>query len=149
MILRFANPGDIPECVEIGRDFWKVSPYASTIEYNPESVGNLLGKLVENELMLVAEYEEGIVGVAAIVVAPMPFDPSIKIANELFWYVRPGLRAHGIGGAMLSNLEAMARAKGANVLSMGTMQSSDPEKAENLFSANGYNLTEKSFTKVI
>ena len=149
MRLRFAEHEDIPQCVEVGREFWAVSPYAESLEYSPESVAGLLATLIDNQLMMVAEYEEGIVGVAGIWVAPLPFNPAVILAHELFWYVAPGVRENGVGAAMLSNIESMARAKGAKLMSMGTMQTSSPEKAEKLFSAHDYKLTEKTYTKVL
>lgn len=147
MKLRFADAGDVPECVEIGREFWKSAPYNTP--YNPEAVGHLLGRLIENELFVVAEYEEEIVGVAGIAIVPLPFDPSIRVAQELFWYVRPGVRENGVGEALLSNLEAVARAKGATIFGMGTMKTSNPTGAEALLFKNGYKQTEKTYTKAL
>ncbi len=149
MKLRFADAGDVPECVEIGREFWDVSPYVGQVPYNPDAVGDLLGKLIEKDLFVVAEFEEEIVGVAGILLGPLPFDPSIRVATELFWYVRPGVREFGVGEAMLSNLEAVARSKGATLFAMGTMQSSNPEGAERLLLKNGYKQTEKTYTKAL
>ena len=147
MKLRFADAGEVPECVEIGREFWDKAPYDT--EYNPDAVGHLLGRLIEKELFVVAEYEDEIVGVAGILLAPLPFDPRIKVAQELFWYVRPGVRENGVGEALLSNLEAVARAKGATLFAMGTMKTSNPTGAEALLFKNGYRQTEKTYTKVL
>lgn len=149
MRLRYAEPGDIPECVQIGEDFWEKSPYKDHMEYSPEGVDLLLGKLVHKQYMYIAEHEDEIVGVAGIMVAPMPFDPRIRIASELFWYVKPGARDLGIGDALLAAMEAGAKGAGASMFSMGTMQSSNPEDAERMLYRADYKHTEQTFTKVL
>lgn len=149
MILRFPETEDIAECVEIGREFWHQTPYASILDYNPEAVANLLQILINDKLMVIAEYESEIVGVAGIVVTPFHFDPSIKAAAEMFWYVRPGVRDQGVGESLLAAMEAMAKRHGASIFSMGNMQTTNPEDTQRLLEKNGYRLTEKSFAKVL
>lgn len=149
MKLRFAEPGDIPEAVEIGRIFWDRSPYASQVDYNPEGVERLLGALVEKQSMLVYEFQGKLVGVAGLIVGPFHFDPSLFVATELFWYVDPEVRGLGIGKALLDGMERIAVERGAKIMTMGTMSTSDPEKAERLYAEHGYKQTEKSYTKVL
>ncbi len=149
MKLRLAQMTDVPTLVAIGEVFWEKSPYKSHIDYNPNSVKNLLSNLISNDRVYVAEYEEGIVGAAGIVVNPMPFNPTVKVATELFWYVRPGIRGVGIGEALLGAMEQGAKRAGADVFAMGSMETSDPEQAARMLDKNEYKLTEKTYTKVL
>jgi len=149
MKLRLARHSDLSECVDIGERFWKHSPYADAFEYNGGAVLGLLTALIQGQLMLVAEHEEQIVAVAAILVASSPFDPELRIATELFWYVDPEVRGLGVGQLLMDGLEDIARTKGAKICSMGNMSTSDPKAAERLFKKSGYKLTEKTFTKVL
>ncbi|MEE8113818.1 MAG: GNAT family N-acetyltransferase, partial [Nitrososphaerales archaeon] len=78
-----------------------------------------------------------------------PFDPGLRIGTELFWYVAPEVRGLGVGQLLLEGMEDTARENGAKICAVGNMSTSDPETAEKMYSKNGYNLTEKTFTKVL
>jgi GNAT superfamily N-acetyltransferase len=149
MKLRFAKHSDLSECVDIGEKFWEHSPYADAFPYNAGAVLGLLTALIQGQFMLVAEHEEQIVAVAAVLVASSPFDPELRVATELFWYVDPETRGLGVGQLLMDGLEDLARTKGAKICSMGSMSTSDPKAAERLFKKSGYKLTEKTFTKVL
>ena len=149
MKLRFAKYKDLSKCVVIGEKFWEHSPYGDTFPYNAGGVLGLLTALVQARVMLIVEHEEQIVAVAAILVASSPFDPELRIATELFWYVDPEIRGLGVGQLLMDGLEDLARTKGAKICSMGNMSTSDPKAAERLFKKSGYKLTEKTFTKVL
>lgn len=149
MELRLAKFRDLKECVAIGETFWQQSPYADVFPYNPGGVLGLLTALVQAELMLVVEHEEKIVAVAGCIVAPLPFDPDLLIGTELFWYVAPEVRELGIGQILMDGVERVVKKKGAQIVSMGNMSTSDPKNAEKLLNKNGYKLTEKTFTKVL
>jgi GNAT superfamily N-acetyltransferase len=144
MSLRLATFNDLEQCLNIGEEFWDQTEY--NMPYNRAGVMDLLVGLIQSELFIVYEYENEIVGVAALLIAPFHFDPSIKVATELFWYVRPGVRENGVGEAMLDGMEAMAKTKGAHLFGMGTMY--DP-KADAMLESRGYKQTEKTFTKVL
>ncbi len=146
MILREATSKDLSECVDIGKEFWDSTPYGDSLEYSPSGVLGLLTGLIQARLMIVATYEDEIVGVAALLVAPSHFNPDIKTGVEIFWYVRPGVRESGVGELLLEVLEDMARDKGVTMWSMGTI---GDDKAEEMLTKRGYRLTEKTYTKVL
>jgi len=149
MELRLAKYRDLSECVGIGETFWADSPYADVLPYNPSGVLGLLTALIQAELMLVVEHDGAIVATAACIVAALPFDPDVNVATEFFWYVAPEVRKRGIGQMLMDGLENVVKKKGAKIVSMGNMSTSDPKTAEKLLNKNGYKLTEKTFTKVL
>lgn len=144
MILRLAKHEDLAQCVEIGREFWEQTEYETP--YYPEGVHGFCTGLIERGLMLVAEFESEIIGVAGILVSPFHFDPRLRVATEVFWYVRPGTRELGVGEAMLQAMEEIAKREGAVMFSMGTMY--DP-KADKMLEKRGYKLTERTYNKVL
>lgn len=149
MKLRFALFRDLAECVDLGETFWKESPYSYNFPYNAEGVLGLLTVLIQARLMMIVEHEDQIIAVAGIIVAASPFDPEVKIATELFWYVAPEVRELGVGQMLMDGIEGMARDNGAHICAVGNMSTSDPDQAEKIFKKNGYSMTEKSFTKVL
>jgi GNAT superfamily N-acetyltransferase len=144
MGLRLATNADLSAGVQIGEEFWNACEYKTP--YNAGGVLGFLTGLVQQRQFLVYEFEGEIVGVAGLLITPFHFDPTMIVATEVFWYVRPGVRTHGVGEAMLEGMEALAKARGAVMFSMGTMY--DP-KADVLLTKNGYKVTEKTYTKVL
>lgn len=144
MGMRLAKHSDLTECVEIGREFWEQTEYKTP--YNAAGVLGFLTGLIQAGTFLVYEFEGEIVGVAGILVVPFHFDPNQIVATEVFWYVRPGTREHGVGEALLDGMEAIAKNRGAKLFSMGTMY--DP-KADAMLESRGYKLTERTYSKVI
>ncbi len=149
MELRLAKFKDLETAVALGETFWKSSPYAGEFDYNPGGVQGLMTGLIQAQLFLVVEHEDQIIAGAGFIVASSPFDPDLKVATELFWYVAPEVRNLGVGQLLLEGMEHAVREKGAKMLAVGNMSTSDPEAAEKMYAKNGYNLTEKTFTKVL
>ena len=149
MKLRLAKFKDLETAVALGETFWKNSPYAGDFDYNPEGVLGLMTGLIQARLFLVVEHDDQIVAGAGLIVAASPFDPALRIGTELFWYVAPEVRGLGVGQLLLEGMEDTARENGAKICAVGNMSTSDPEAAERLYAKNGYQSTEKTFTKVL
>ena len=149
MKLRLAKFKDLDAAVALGETFWKNSPHADQFDYNPSGVLGLMTGLIQAELFLIVEHEEQIIAGAGFVVSSSPFDPDLKVALELFWYVAPEVRNLGVGQLLLDGMEHAVEQKGAKMIAVGNMLTSDPETAEKMYIKNGYNLTEKTFTKVL
>lgn len=143
MRLRKANEKDIAPCLVMGRVFWKESPIAHR-PYNEEGIKTLLKRLIDDNSMIVAEHEGTTVGAIGILITDNHFDPTLKVAVEVFWYMAPELREVGLGKAMLEAAESLAKARGVEMMSMGTMSN---EKADTMLKNNGYVLTERTYTR--
>jgi len=61
-----------------------------------------LQMLISSHLFLIAEKDGKRVGFVAGYITPHLFNPSIKILNELFFWVIPELRGHGIGTVLMN-----------------------------------------------
>lgn len=146
MILRRAKFKDLDQCLDIGEAFWETTPYSDVLDYSRSGVLDLLTGLIPAGLMLVAEFDGKIIGVAALLVTPFHFNPAVKIGTELFWYVDPDSRESGVGALMLDAIESMAKEKGATLWSMSSFGLPD---ADTMLKKRGYKLTERSYTKVL
>ncbi len=144
MGMRLAKHSDLNECIDIGEEFWNTTEF--DMAYDRAGVLGLLVVLIQARQFIVYEYEGEIVGVAAVLVTPFHFNPKITVATDVFWYVRPGVRANGVGEALLGGMEDIAKKKGAVLFSMGTLH--NPE-ADDMLTKRDYKLTERSYSKVL
>jgi cytidine deaminase len=104
MIVRFATSDDAPEIARLNADFNETDTPADLIAArlaNPHGI----------ETILVAEVDGRLVGFAALRITTSPFyrDPNAEL-TEL--YVEPAYHRQGIGRALATYAEALARSNG-------------------------------------
>lgn len=99
MTIRDATVDDIPALLDMSRRFFEVSGYRSLTRYDPPSMERTVRCLLsdENGILLVAEPDHGIVGMAGGMIYPLYFSRSHITGQELFWWVDPGNRGCGLG----------------------------------------------------
>jgi GNAT superfamily N-acetyltransferase len=150
MKVRRGRPEDIEELRVLGREFYEQTSYhASGVKYSPTTVYNLLVALMGDlGIVCVAEDDDGkIVGFILVAVFPVPFNVKVSGATELAFYVTPEAQKTGIGKQLLNKAEQVAKQRGAKFLSMVSLESVDPEKAQALYTKLGYRKNETLFTK--
>lgn len=121
-------------------------------EWCPDHVLELFGELIVRPggLLLVAKDDAGeYVGACGAVAAPVYFDPGKTLAQELFWWVKPGRRGSGIGKAMLAELEAWAKSVGAVRVVMVALDAVNHDQVADHYKASGYRRLETSFAKEV
>ncbi len=149
-VIRHAEPDDIPSIVSMGELFFEESGYASVITWDQASfLKTACTLLVADEgSLLVAEQHGLIVGMAGSVVFPFFMNQSQRIGQELFWWVSPDYR-QGIGSALLDELEADAKRKGADVFMSAQIAGQRDEAFKRLYMRRGYKPAENSFMRVL
>lgn len=147
-MIRYAERDDIPAIIEMGAEFYATTNYAEFADYAPESIEGLAIMLIETGVLLVAESEGKLVGMAGLVIAPFLFNHSLHSAHEVMWWVSPESRSTGAGIALLRAIEPACREAGAVMIQMIHLSNSPPAAAA-AYERAGYIHTESSYSKVL
>lgn len=145
-MIRPATIDDVPRIVDMARRFYDASGYADL--FGPmaqESAAGLAIITMESGVMLVAEVDGDVVGMACLHVEPFLFNPERTIASELAWWIEPEHRGGMLAARMLKAINEACEARGA-VPRMATLAGSPPQ-AEALLNRAGYRLTERYYTR--
>ena len=145
-MIREITEHDIGPLVQYGKFFWSKTPYVTTgMEYNPGHVAEMLNTIAEEHYLRVYEVDGEIVGFIGFYIVPFPFNPNYTQAHEIFFFVHPGHRG-SIGKELLAQAESDLADK-ADLVTLGDMMSSTD--MNDYYTRAGYQLTERSYTKVI
>ena len=133
----------------MGRDFFEQSGNATFATFDDSSFTMTLISLMSgavNGTVLVAESEEKVIGMAAHVVFPFYCNMQTKIAQEIFWWVKPDYR-NGIGGTLLDELEADAARRGADVFMSAAIAGLRDAAIGRVYQRRGYKPAENTFIR--
>lgn len=148
MIVRHGKAEDIPRCLEMSENFYKVAGYDSVIPFCAESSEVYFEAAMEMGLFSVAE-KGGLVGFILGLSIPFLMNKSYLVGTELAWWVEPEYRSTNIGVKLLEHIEKSAEEAGCVMWSMMCLESQAPEKMEELYLKLGYEPRERTFTKVL
>lgn len=118
--------------VEVGHKFLPLTGFG----VNPaKDVKDIVTKLLQNEnTILVGEEHKGfILGV----VYPYIFNPEVKIANELIFWIEDSYKLTKLPISLVKEFESKAKAKGATKLMMLGMEEMNPQGASRLYTLLG------------
>lgn len=147
-MIRQATTQDVPAVVSMSRKFYGTTDYIATEPFDADTVWDLTELLISTGVMLVAEVEGDVVGMAGALIAPGLFNRHISVATEVVWWVDPNCTRHGVGQKLFKALESHCRIKGARRLQMVKLRTS-PEHVGTMYEQAGYPLSEISYTKVL
>lgn len=147
-MIRPGTRGDIEVVAALGEEFHREANWSDICEYVADDSIATLGILLESGILLVAEEENEIVGMAGALVFPFYFNTSHITGNELFLWVRPDRRG-SLGARLLKALETEAKARGCKSFSMQLLEAIEPGKTEKFYLRNGYRPAERTFMKVL
>jgi hypothetical protein len=143
--IRTAQPSDIARIVELGSRSLLEGPYRDKLADRPDVTTALARKLVEmdNAKILVAENEDGIVGLFAFIVFAHYYSGE-TVAGEMIWYLIPEARKSNTALELLWEAEKLAHEFGAK-----KMQLTAPtdEIAEMYKKLRGYTKVETAFQR--
>lgn len=147
-MIRPATLADVPAITQLGERFHGEAGWADISSFNAENCASSLTAMVENPeaILLVAEKDGRIVGMAGGMTFPLYFNASHRSGQELFWYVEPGLR-DGTGGRLLDAMEQAARDRGCQSWIMIALDKVDPELTGRLYRRRGYRASEHSWIR--
>lgn len=148
MIVRAATDDDIPSIVEMSRKFYATTAYAKWAPMSDAAVANTAHMLIHDGVMLLAEDDGRTVGMVGLARLPFTFNPAMRIAAEVVWYVTPDAQGAGAGKALLAAIEPACTKLGVDAIQMMTLATSPPQAAA-LYERMGFEHSESSFTKVI
>jgi len=150
-VIRHATNQDIPELVEVMRNFYRESGYASRVEYDPISAADTFAALIEdnNGCLIVAEQDGELVGSIGALAFPLYFNKSYRMAQELFWWLSPKLRGSSIGIRLLRKAEQWAKLNRVENFIMIALDKVNPDKVGSLYKRSGYELSEYLYMKAI
>jgi predicted N-acetyltransferase YhbS len=149
--IRKAQPEDLPALLDMGRDFFDHSANSAFTTFDENSLTATLIALmsgVAGGSLLVAETGGEVVGMAACVVFPFYANHSTLIGQEMFWWVKPEHRK-GIGGAILDELEAEAKRKGAKIFIGANLSGERSAAFERLYRRRGYTPAENTHLRIL
>lgn len=144
MTIREATFDDVPRLVELGCEFLKNSRYQGSIAPNPDAMALLVGALIEQPHGLVLVSEDGgeVTGMIGVIATFHPMSGE-KVMSEMFWYVTPDKRGHGV--RLLFAAEKWAKHHGI----AKSIMISPTKKVSSLYRRLGYSKLEEQFVKAI
>lgn len=146
MQIRPATEADIPAIVAMSARFYETTSYSRFAPFSPEAAEALARLMMADGVMLVAGDEP--VGMVGLICTPFMFNPALKVAYEVVWWVNPEAQGAGAGKALLAAIEPACRERGCAAVQMVHLASSPPQAAA-LYERMGFAHTESSYTKVI
>lgn len=136
-MIKRATSKDIDHAVALGARFHEYSQHKA-IPYDQEAMAVFMGALVEAGILLLAE--DGLLGGC---LAPLYFNPSFKVATELFWY------SPKEGRALRKSFEEWAIEHGAWAVQFSGMRDDRAATVDKVFRRAGYEPVETGYLKVL
>ncbi|HDA7473283.1 TPA: GNAT family N-acetyltransferase, partial [Staphylococcus aureus] len=146
--IRHAEPKDLPEVIEMGREFFDQSGNNFTVFDEASFTATVIALMsgVSNGSLLVAESADRLVGMTACVVFPFYANMATKIGQEIFWFVKSDHR-NGIGASLLDELEADARRRGADVFMSAAIAGLRDKAIGRVYEKRGYKPAENTYIR--
>lgn len=148
--VRAAKIADVPRMVEMRRRSYEVGRMADWLgPFDAEHFADLWTAIIEDPSawLLVAELEGELVGMSFGVLTPIWLSRSVRAASEAFMWVEPEHRREGVGGALLSAIEAWAREHGAAFVCMASFPTLGPTAMKRMCLSRGYRKMEIHYLK--
>lgn len=147
--IRAAEPKDLLEIIDMGREFFEQSGNGAFTTFDEPSFTTTIIALmsgVSGGTLLVAESAGRCVGIAACVVFPFYANMGCKIGQEIFWWANPEFRS-GIGADLLDELEAEAMRKGADVFMSAAIAGLRDGAIGRVYQKRGYKPLENTYLR--
>lgn len=143
VVIREAVEGDIPALLEMAGRFHKASGFTE-IPFDADSVAATMAHLIgsEDAVLVIGDG-----GMAAAIAYPAYFNHAHRQAQEMFWWVDEDKRSTGLGKALLGGIEAWARSRGAESMTMISLDALEPERVDLLYRRAGYRPSERNYLK--
>lgn len=147
ILIRDATPDDVPTIARLGAEFHVEAGWSDVTEYRQEDCENALQGILRGEtcVMIVAEDNGRIVGMACGVALPLYFNHKHWHGQELFFWVDPEYRGK-VGGKLFDAFEDAGRNVAAS-WAMVALDKVKPELTGRLYSRRGYRAAEHTWIK--
>ena len=101
MKLRDATYDDIGWAITQLADFVADLGYKHSYLFTEDNLRRILAKMVDSHVFIVAEVENELQGMICGEYMHHPYNPSVVMLYEHFWWVPEAYRASGVGGQLL------------------------------------------------
>lgn len=147
LAVRKAQEEDWPEMFRMAGDFVASNPYGMGLSH--DAFRGLFDHALagDNLAFWVARAHGRAVGMMGAILYPLFFNPAMKIAQELFWWVDPEQRATNAGKALLAEFEAWSSRSGANRLMLLAQENDRIAAIDRLYKTMGYAPIERVYYK--
>jgi len=149
MRVRRANHEDKKAFVRQAEAFFAVSPMSERAAFDEPKFAKFCDQALESDTVAFWVVDRGgeIVGISGAMTFPLYFAPTIKIAQELFWWIEPEARGTSAGKQMMFEIEGWAEQVGASHLFMIALENDRSKAMERVYGRNGFAPIERTFTK--
>ena len=151
MFLKILEQSDLERFIVLCKKFFDNSPYEDK-SFSYEKVKDLAQQIIDSDksesIVILLHDGEQAQGFIVGLTSETPFGTD-KVAVELAWWVEPEYRGTRKSLELMKAYEAWARKVGCQIVQMGYIENSSPEKLAEIYNRNGYTLQEKGFWKVI
>jgi GNAT superfamily N-acetyltransferase len=149
MNIRFATPNDAIPVADMVEKFYQMAMTDLLGDYDKLAAANLIAatSVASDACTIVAEDDGRIIGTMGVLSYSHPFKPSVRIAQELFWWVEQDYRRSGVGKTMLDAGEDWAKELGCAGMLMITIHGIDHERNGAFYERSNYRALEHSYLK--
>ncbi len=143
-MIREATEMDLSRVVAMFAEFVSSTQYARYVGNDPAYSVRMMERIIadEDKALFVVDSEDGVIGMLGVMTFIQPFSGEL-VASELFWWLDPKHRGHGVW--LLRRGESWARGHGARRMSM--MAPSDKPRVGEIYNAIGYAEVERVFQR--
>lgn len=147
-MLKLLEEQDIPQVVELGRNFFYASPYSS-LNFSEQATESFLYSCLSRpeENICILAVEDG-VAVGALVgsVSRVPFSDDL-VAAEIAWWMEPTHRKGGQGLRLKKAYEYWAEKMGAKKISMALLSGEHEALLDSYYRRTGYEKAETAYVR--
>lgn len=146
-LVRHATVADIDALIEMGKDFLAYSAYGKSIQMDHDQMAQGLCAVLDDGVILVAERGGEIIGGLVGKMSNVWFNPNIKVAAELGWWVKPEHRGSKLSIKLLREFERWGKAQGASFIALTDLVIGNETPVARLFEKLDYALVERAHLK--
>ena len=147
-MIRWATMADVPRIVEMSMEFYSNTHYPDIIGTTKEQMAGLAIITMKDHVLLVAEKEGHVCGMISLLVEDFIFNPAIKSASELVWWLDETARGGMLAVRLLKQAEKECVNVGVKLIRMALMHDS-PAHAEGIYLKQGYRKSDSHYEKVL
>jgi len=146
--VREAREEDWEGVLEKCRLFFKHTPMHSRCEFEEAGLRELFYQSLELDHAQVWVVDDGkIVGFSVMIMFPLVFSISTKVAQELSWWLDPEYRGCGAAQQMAEKMQDWAKDNGANHMFMIALENEKIDSIKQVYESMGFAPIERTFCK--
>lgn len=149
VVVRPAEPDDLPALMRMTQEFHAASPCSTYIPFCPASMADTLHRLAvsDSSCLLVGAVGGDVQGMIAGVASPHYVNAAHTTTHELFWWVDPKARHTRLGLRLLQAFEDWAKQMGSGTLFMASTATLTPDKLARFYQRKGYGAVDVNYAK--